>query len=196
MRLALLGSFARLHLVSNVIAVFQNSHQLAASVNAGTVDSFWREGLPGLVLDRFSGIRTPDLGVALAQTIDPWHENNWNSNPGYVGWFFVLPWAIPLYLLYTLALGWLSIYLIKKLKTDVITLDMLWFAWCLYLIPGWIAAFTLFTFSICVFYLLHGIAALIFRWKSLLASRIAVAEAIPAKVDRTYGDTQMPGTSP
>jgi hypothetical protein len=168
-KMTFLGLFARLHLVSNVIAVFQNSHRLAQDVDAGLVNPFWREGVLGSVLDRLSGIRTPDLGVVLAQTISPWQETNWNSNPGYVGWFFVLPWVISLYFLYTAALGWISVYLVKKIKSDAMVLDMLWFAWCLYLVPGWIAAFTLFVVSLVVFHLLHIIAALLLGWISLLS---------------------------
>jgi hypothetical protein len=120
------------------------------------------------VFDRLSGIRTPDLGVALAQIIDPQSDVSWNSNPCYTGWFFILPWAIPLYLAYTCALGWASMFLVKKLKADTTALDMVWFSWCFYLVPGWIAAFTIFLTSIVVFYLLLAISALLFRWNLLV----------------------------
>lgn len=168
--ITLLGLLTRLHLVSVVTVVLQSSHELAAKITQGLVNPFWREGLLGLTLDRLSGIRTPDLGVAIADQLDPFHESNYNANPGFVGWFFIQPWAIPLFILYSGLLCWISIYLVKKLAPKQNALDMLWFAWCLYLVPGWIASFILFSFVLVVFHAMHLAAALYYRWRERLAS--------------------------
>jgi hypothetical protein len=167
--LTLLGLLARLQLVSDVIVVLQSSHEIAARIAQGFVNPFWREGLLGLTLDRLSGIRTVDLGVALADRLDPFHQNNWNANPGYVGWFFIQPWAIPLYLLYSGFLCWISMYLVKKLAPRQSPMDMLWFAWCGYLIAGWIASFILFSFVLVIFHALHLVASLYYKWKESFA---------------------------
>jgi hypothetical protein len=168
--LTLLGLLARLHLVSDVIVVFQNSHELAGKIAQGLVNPFWREGLTGLTLDRLFGTRIPDLGVALADRIDPFHQNNWNANPGCVSWFFIQPWAFPFFLAYTAVLCWISMYLVKKLGPRQTSLDMLWFAWCLYLIPGWIASLVLFSFVLLVFHCLHLVASLYYKWKEAIAA--------------------------
>jgi hypothetical protein len=173
--LALLGLLARIQLVSDVVVVFQNSHVLAGEIAHGIVNPFWREGLLGLTLDRLLGIRTPDLGVALADRIDPFHLNNWNVNPGYVGWFFIQPWAIPLLVLYTAVLCWISMYLVKKLAARQTSLDMLWFAWLSYLVPAWLASMVLFTFVLFAFHCLHLVASLYFKWReAFLAPRAAI----------------------
>ena len=169
-KLSLLGMFARLQIVSDAIVVFQSSHHIGNGIANGSVSPFWREGLLGLVSDRISGNRMPDLGVALADVIDPWHTDNWNANPSYIGWLFVLPLWTPIYILYTWTIGGISVCLVKMMKPDQMALDMLWFAWCMYLIPGWLASFVLFTFSLVVFWLLHLVAILFFRWKALLGS--------------------------
>lgn len=166
---AFLGLFARLQIVSNVIGVMQNTHKLSQDVSIGVINPFWREGFVGLVLDRLSGTRTSDLGVGLAQIIDPLSLINWNSNPGYVAWFFVSPWYIAQYILYTTVLCFLSVYLVRKVTGTTTALDMVWFVWFLYLIPGWIATFSMFLFCIIVFYVLHLIAASTLKWTSLLS---------------------------
>ena len=125
---------------------------------------FWMEGLQGLAWGRITGITTPNLGQALADILAPWLVDiNWNTNPGYVGWFFVTPWLTPLYLIYTGLLAYVSIYLVKKISSDAMALDMVWLGWCLFLIPGWLASFVLFIESLLVFYLLQVVAAVLCR---------------------------------
>jgi hypothetical protein len=170
-----LGTFVRLHLVSNLIAISEYSRHFALRIEDGTIDPFWREGPLGLVCDRILGIRTGTLGNALADVLDPWHEDNWVSNPSYAGWFFISPLLTPLYLAYTLFLGWISVFLVKKLNGDTASLDMLWFAWCYFLLPGWIASFVLFTFSLGTFCLLHFVAAELLRWKSVFSSNAGLS---------------------
>ena len=170
--IALLGMLARLQLVSDVVVVFQNSHVLAEKIANGIINPFWREGLLGLTLDRLFGIRTPDLGVAVANCIDPFHLNNWNVNPGYVGWFFLQPWTIPLLLFYTAVLCWISMYFVKKLAPGETSLDILWLAWLSFLVPAWLASMVLFIFVLFAFHCLHLLAALYFKWRdAFLASQ-------------------------
>lgn len=154
--------FERLHLVSSVVVVYQNSSDLQSALDTGAILPYWMEGLHGLAYGRIAGVELPpNIGVALAKLIDPFQVDvNWNSNPGYVGWFIVSPWSAFLYLLYTFFLAFLSIFLVRKMGGRSISLDMVWFAWLSFLLPGWIASFVLFVHSLCVFLMLRAFS----RW--------------------------------
>lgn len=154
----------RLHLVSNTVLVYQERHKLAEAVERGDIQPFWKEGIYGIAYDRLSGsTASPNLGVALAETIDPQQtEVNWNANPGYGSWFLIRPLDAPAYLIYTLSLLFLAGLLVQRMGGGVQAWDMLWFASFSYLVPGWIASFVLFVHSLLLFYGLH----LLLRWRA------------------------------
>jgi hypothetical protein len=150
---------SRLHLVSTTIAVQQNQGFLTQGVENGNVAQYWKEGIYGIAYDRIAGqAPVSNLGQALAASIDSSQndEVSWNSNPGYFAWMYIEPESTPLYLLYTLGLLYACMYMVKKLNGGRQAHDMLWFACLSYLVPGWIASFVLFTNSLLLFLLFHG----------------------------------------
>jgi hypothetical protein len=111
------------------------------------------------------GVRMDDIGFVVAGLIDPFHAEirSWNSNVGYVGWFYILPYQAPLYLIYTGALAILSVILAKIISRTPSCLDMVWYAWLIFLLPGWLAAFVVFVFSLMLFLLLQYLSSLVVR---------------------------------
>ena len=152
---------ARMHLVSNTIAVQQLHGVLASAVQNGDIEPYWKEGIYGIAYDRLAG-NTPrfNIGVALAYAIDPdQEEGSWNSNPGYASWLILDPASAPLYLGYTTGLLFLCVVVIKRLGGGTAAYDMLWWACLGYLVPGWTASFVLFTNSLLGFYAYHVLTA-------------------------------------
>jgi hypothetical protein len=138
---------ARMHLVSNTIAVQEKYGVLSTAIRNGDIEPYWREGIYGIAWDRLTGhpVGAFNLGVELAYAIDPdQEEGSWNSNPGYAAWLILDPTSAPLYLGYTIGLMALSMGLIKRMGAGSAGHDMLWFACLGFLGPGWIASFVLF----------------------------------------------------
>lgn len=149
----------RLQVTSLVVEVIHLRDFLQAKFAAGEFMGFWSEGLHGIIYDRlFSAQKSVSIGVAFTQ-YGPFDASSgaagdWNTNIGYVGWFFIAPFLAPLYLAYTFFLAWLSFYLLKKLGDSDSARDMLWLAWLVYLLPPWFAVFTTFIYALFVFLLL------------------------------------------
>lgn len=156
----------RLQFVSNVITLMHFSNNVQHAIDLGNIAPFWREGLQGLVLDRLTGIKVMNIGVAMTEFIDPNQVQigSWNMNTGYTGWFFVMPYYVPLYILYTCSLAFLSMALVKKISRSSLSRDMLWFGWLTFLIPGWLASFVLFIYALIFFLCLQVFLILIPKW--------------------------------
>ena len=77
---------------------------------------------------------------------------NWNVSLGYPSWFFIAPLLGPVYILYTLMLGFISFYLLKKIGISSLSIDMLWYAWLVYLMAPWLLTFTGFIYALLVFF--------------------------------------------
>jgi hypothetical protein len=156
----------RLQVTSLVVEVMRLSDLLQEKFAAADFMPFWHEGLHGIILDRlFVGEKSLSIGVAFTQygTFD-WDTGalgDWNTNIGYVGWFFIAPHLIPVYLLYTVFVAFLSIYLAKKIGMSELSRDMVWFGWLCYLLPPWFAVFITFIYSL---FLFLAIKVLVTRW--------------------------------
>lgn len=152
----------RLQLTSIVVEVMRITEQLQVDFASDKFSPFWKEGLHGIILDRlFSTEKALPIGVAFTQYGDfNWEFDigNWNTNIGYVGWFFIAPYLTPLYIAYTLFLGFLSFYLVKKIGISNSSEDMLWLAWLAYLLPPWLGAFVNFVYALFIFLLIKIIA--------------------------------------
>ena len=165
--LTLIGSsgealLARMHLVSNTLAVQAKHGELSGAIRSGTIEPYWREGIYGIAWDRITGRSggAYNLGVELAYAIDSdQEEGSWNSNPGYAGWLILDPESAPLYLGYTLGLMALSVWLIKRMGAGAAGHDMLWFACLGFMVPGWIASFVLFFNALVMVFLFNLVTA-------------------------------------
>lgn len=148
---------ARIHLVSNTIAVEQMQGVLSSKLRNGDILPYWKEGIYGIAYDRLAA-KPPkfNIGVALAYAIDPdQEEGSWNSNPGYASWIILDPASAPLYIAYTLGLLFVCIAVVKRMGGGIAAYDMLWWACLGYLVPGWTASFVLFMNSVLMFYAIH-----------------------------------------
>lgn len=162
---SLLQIFERLQLVSSQLVVYQNISELGSKLSDGKILPFWLEGIHGLAYERILGLEpVSNLGVSLANLIDPVQtEINWNANPGYASWLFLSPFLTPFYIFYTLGLIFFAVLLVKHMSAKICAMDMLWFACLVYVIPGWLASFVLFVYSIIIFYLFHFFVNVVFR---------------------------------
>lgn len=145
----------RLQSVSFTVDVMRLSELLQAKYAANEFSPFWKEGLHGILYDRiFVGEKQNFIGVAFTK-----YENfgfiydvgNWNVSLGYPSWFFVTPYLTPVYLAYTVFLGFVSFYFLKKIGITALSKDMLWYSWLLYLMAPWFLTFTAFIYALCVF---------------------------------------------
>lgn len=149
--------FDRLQIVSSAIAVYEYSADLYSDLAHGLIYPLWMEGIHGVAIDRISGYPAlQNLGVAFAKYLDPLSSDvNWNSNPTFVGWLLIDPEMSLAYLLWAVFLCLVSVVLTRRLSTKELAFDMVWYAWLVYLIPGWFGAFFLFVYSLLLLYGLH-----------------------------------------
>lgn len=156
----------RLQLVSNFIVVYQYSELLNFQYIKGEILPFWVDGIHGLAYYILIGDTAPvNLGVQLASILDPNStEINWNSNPGVLAWLFISPYLSLFYLAYIFLLLYFINCVAKSIRSlDLSIQDLIWFAWLVFLLPGWIASLFLFAHSLFVFYLVHIFRHLIVR---------------------------------
>jgi hypothetical protein len=158
--LALMGNelvhlIGRLQTTSMMVDVMRLSDFLQAKFAAGEFAPFWKEGLHGIIFDRlFVGEKQSFIGVLFTKYEDFGYDYNvgdWNVSLGYPSWFFITPLLTPVYLLYTFFLGFISFYLVKKIGMSMLSKDMLWYSWLVYLMAPWFLTFTGFIYALFVF---------------------------------------------
>lgn len=141
----------RLQYTSIVVEILHYRDQIITLNEQGAILPFWQDGLPQLAYRKALGIQAPfNLGVVLTDFFFPQQEfvGRWNINPGLAAWFIITPlWSLP-YLLYILLLCFLSIWCMKQFPLTNASLDAVWLAWLVFLLPGWINAFIGFIYSI------------------------------------------------
>lgn len=136
----------RLQVTSLVVEVARVQAYVQEEFARGAFTPFWLEGLHGIFIQKslFHENYIP-IGVAFTQYGDfswqPEMLGDWNTNIGYVGWFFIAPHLIPFYLLYTISLGAIAVFLAKWIGWNETVKDMVWLAWLVYLLPPWFATF-------------------------------------------------------
>lgn len=149
----------RLQSVSLLADVMQRGSQLQRDFDANKFLPFWLEGLHGVVYDRlllgnlFSGGERMSVGVTYAEYLygSLMGEGVGNAAISYPGWFFIAPYLIPFYIVYTISLGWMSIYLVKKISGSESAKDMVWLAWLMYLLAPWLGAMFKLIYSVFFF---------------------------------------------
>ena len=153
----------RIQSVSYTVDVMRLSHLLQTKFASGEFSPFWKEGLHGIMYDRlFFGERQNFIGVAFTE-----YENfsfiydvgDWNVSLGYPSWFFIAPFLTPVYIAYTIFLAFISFYLVKKIGMSLLSKDMLWYIWLLYLMAPWFMNFTAFIYALCVFLVMKIVLA-------------------------------------
>lgn len=145
----------RLQSVAYVVDVMRLSDFLQDKFATGDFVPFWMEGLHGIIYERvFYGARPTYIGVAYTSYQDfgfAYDVGDWNVSLGYVSWFFIAPYLIPLYILYTFLLGFISFFILRKIGVTELSKDMLWYAWLVYLMAPWFATFVGFIYAMFVF---------------------------------------------
>ncbi len=146
---------SRLQVTSMVVEVMHLSDFLQNKFVQGDFAPFWMEGLHGIAYDRlFIGSKTVPIGVAFTEYADfnwKFEVGDWNTNIGYVGWFYIAPFLSGFYVLYTLLLSSLSVILVKLIGKSPLSMNMLWYIWLVYLLPPWFGAFVGFIYALVIF---------------------------------------------
>ena len=120
--------FNRLQLISSSIAVFQLSPILGGEFINNQFYPFWLEGIHGLAVDKILGTQPiVNLGQALALHLDPFSNINWNSNPTFIGWFFIAPLLSVWNFSYAFTLCALIYFFVKKITSSEASSDMVWY---------------------------------------------------------------------
>ena len=146
----------RLQLASNVVDLWANARTVQTAFQDHQILPFWLEGLHGIIFNRVTGHDALPISGWFTNVGDfpprPLEaDSDWNTNTSWIGWFIACPELIPLYLLYTFALCYISMRLMAKTSRNRISRDFIWLAWLLYLLPGWLGAFTSFIYGQVVF---------------------------------------------
>lgn len=144
----------RLQITSAVDGVMRLSHFLQSAFDLGVFKPFWLEGLHGIAFDRFFlSENRPALGFEIVRLggYAGTSDTSFNINPGWVGWFFVAPIWIPIFLVYTGVLCFLTILIAKKIGNNNLLLDLVWLTWLVFLIPGWLGVFVSFIYALFVY---------------------------------------------
>ena len=156
----------RIQIASILIEVVTLRDFLQSEFMSGSFLPFWLEGLHGVILDRIFDIDSISITAKFPEYAGfpgNFQLGEWNTNIGYVGWFFIAPILIPQYILYTFSLAFLSVFLTKKISNEESAMDMLWIAWVVYLLAPWLNIFILFIYALFLFYILKFIFAVDLR---------------------------------
>lgn len=152
----------RLQSTSQVVEVMRLNALLQSEFSHGRFAPFWLEGLHGITLNRLLNENYVPVTVAFTKYASTGWDNNvgdWNVNIGYPGWFIIAPNLILVYLLYTVFLGFISFYILKKIGISSLAKDMIWLAWLIFLLAPWFAAFVNFIYALFVFFLIKILMA-------------------------------------
>jgi hypothetical protein len=164
----------RLQLTSSVEEVIRYSSQLQHAYELGLFKPFWLEGIHGIAFDRLAyGENRPALGVAftaIGEFSGDFDVGSWNTNTGWVGWFFVVPALGPIFVIYSCALAYLSLFMAKNIGMNKLLENLVWLSWLLYLMPGWLGAFVAFIYALFVFLVLKILFSLVPRISLLPAT--------------------------
>ena len=155
----------RLQLTSMMVEVIRLRDTLQTGFENGDFYPFWMEGLHGIFFDKlFHGEKIMNIGVAFTMYEDFWGKvfdvGSYNVSLGYASWFFITPYLAPFYVIYTLLLGFVSYFLVKKIGISELSEDMLWFYWLGLLLAGWLAVFVTFIYALLLFLIIK----IIFSW--------------------------------
>ena len=153
----LLHLVGRLQTVSNLIETMLIKNTLDHGFDNGEFAPFWKEGLLGIAYDRlFLKGKSISLNVMFTQYAGlNGHLNfgDWNINIGFLSWVFVSPECAIFYFLYIFLLCGISVFLTKKINSDVSQVEGLWLIWLLFLMPPWLGAFVGYIYAL-IFYII------------------------------------------
>lgn len=171
----------RLQYTSILVEILHYKDQVVQLYDQGAILHFWQDGLPQLAYRKLLGIQAPfNLGVVLTDLFFPQQEfvGRWNINPGVAAWFIITPlWSIP-YLVYILILCFLSIWCMKQFPLNQGTMDVVWLAWLVFLLPGWINAFIGFIYSILLMIIIVKFARYLAKIKLYSKATLSANESI------------------
>ena len=144
----------RLQVVSLLVKVIDIKSNLQTDLDTSKFLPFWLEGLHGIIFDRivYGSERMP-VGVIMVKYLHPnsQFEGVGNTNISYPGWFYISPMTSHFYVLYSMFLGFLSMYFVKKIKNNESSRDMVWLIWLMYLLPPWLGAVVKIIYSAIIF---------------------------------------------
>ena len=148
----------RLQLLSSAISTYEMSESLNHAIAIGKIHPFWLEGIHGVAIDRlfFNTNNRLSIGEEISTLLDPFSTQvNWNSNPTFVGWFFVEPFFAIINILYASFLVVVATVFMKSIIISEASKDMLWYMVLVLMVPGWYGAYFLFVYSCILFFAMH-----------------------------------------
>jgi hypothetical protein len=146
----------RLQTTSMLVEVVRLQPILSDAFEKSQFIPFWKDGIVGIAYDTLvHGSKGTPLSVIFPLYADLGSIDalgKWNTNTGFASWFLIAPILSPVYLMYVLGLCLLSSFLMKKLSSSQSSMDGLWLAWLIYLLPPWFGAFVGYIQALFIFY--------------------------------------------
>ena len=164
--------------LANVIGIMDVSTELSKGLAGGEFQYFFEEGLPQYTIKKIFEIDIlPDIHNVLLTYLVPEQlpiDTITNTHVGLVGWFWISPSLVPLYLFYLVFLSWSGVWLAKKAGGSGLLMDVIWFAWLGYLMNGWFAAYIEFMQALVVLLLIRALVEKVAPRLHANASRISL----------------------
>ena len=168
--------------LANVIGIIDGASVVSAGLSNREFLYFFEEGDPQYVFKKLVGIPTvPDVHIMLLTYLTPDQlpvNTITNTHVGLVGWLWISPLLIPVYLAYIVFISWCGVWLAKKAGGQYLIMNLLWFMWLGLLMNGWFAAYIVFLQAIVVMILIRCLIILL-RWffRNLNADAVQVLHA-------------------
>ncbi|MFM5806864.1 oligosaccharide repeat unit polymerase [Aeromonas veronii] len=163
----------RFQLLSNALAVYEVREYLNDKLVAGDIVPYWAESIYGIIFHKMLNLSYGiNLGEMMANIISssPF-DTSWNSNPSFLAWFFIEPSSSICYILFVLTLCAVSMFICKLSSGTGLYLDLIWFSWLIYVLPGWNASLVLFVHAQIIFLFMIMIVFLLSRISLLKIAR-------------------------
>ena len=168
--------------LANVVGIIGSSSELSAGLTNREFLYFFEEGLPQYTLEKVLGIAgVPDIHNMLLTYLTPEKlpvDTITNTHVGLVGWFWVTPELLPLYLFYVLLISWVGIWLAKKAGGGPVLMDMVWFAWLGWLLNGWFATYIAFLQALVILMSVRLFAETVISWRPASRSFLGNAPVV------------------
>ncbi|OCQ54405.1 hypothetical protein Ppb6_00307 [Photorhabdus australis subsp. thailandensis] len=151
----------RIQLISMLSEIIRYSGYIEHAMESDQFRSFWADGLHGIIYDHLVyGFKRDNIGTYITTTDIFSHfktDRQWNTNISYPAWFFISPVLSIYYIIFTLSLLWLSMFLVKKINLTYDAKNILWLSWLIYVMPPWWGTFTTYCYALFLFLLLLAI---------------------------------------
>src|SRR5690606_21772024 len=126
--------------LGHVALLLENSDKIYFDFSNGLFLSYWMDGLPQYAVLKFFGLEQYKLNSYMVEYLFGVEDPTWNTNPGVVGWMFILKEKVVLMALYLFFVVVASFYFIGRYAGSRMLALIACFS-IVYLFHGWFGAY-------------------------------------------------------